>query len=285
MTLLSQPTRQEERLIEGSPEAKQQFIDMLEAYFLPAQHIFMALAFTGLVSAVHSLWTRWDYFKTFEFSPAHVAFCFPTLSHANAIQAYRASVNAFSNIPPESLFKKILFVYWCIFLVGGTILNLIFTYKYVVRLPQWTMDIAEEEEELPAPSDTIVHEMMEETGAHETIFQAQPFVSPAVMEASESGVLVRVPRGTEAYRVHGPFKRTRKVTSLGFDMILTEMELRNERAELLDWVAKNAPRQRNRTMSLPGVFRNVYGTFQGGDNGQGGQSRDGHTRSKTSVVI
>ena len=127
---------------------------------------------------------------------------------------------------------------------------------------------------------------MGETGAREMI--RQPFLSPAVLEANEAGVLVRVKRGTADYRIHGPFARTRRVSSLGFDIALSEMELREERARLLDYVAKNAPKKRNRTISVPGVFhlrgddgRDVYGTFS--DLSQAETLVRGHARSNTTI--
>ena len=288
LTLVSQPTRREELLEETSFEAKERHHQFLETYFMPLQHFFMLLMMVGLVSAIHSLYTRWPAFKNKPFSPAHVAFCFPTLSHTNAVQAYRASLISLSPMPPGSLFKKVLFVYWCFFLVVGTILNTVFTIKYILRIPEWTKPDLSGEEAPPAPAHTIVHEMMDETGAHETI--RQPFVSPAVLEASEAGVLVRVKRGTEDYRRHGPFVRTRNITSLGFDLMLSELELREERARLLDWVAKNAPRKRNRTMSVPGVMHlrnkkdggDVYGTFTDLSS-QAETLVRGHTRSKTAT--
>lgn len=287
LTLISQPTPTEEILFSTSNEDKQQYENFLKTYYLPSQHFFMGLTMIGLVSAIHSLWIRWPTFKTKPFSPAHVAFCFPTLSHTNAIQAYRASLNAYASIPPDHISRKILFGYWCLFLVSGTILNIVFTIKYVLKIPEWTTPDLTGEEEPPAHSKTVLDEIMIETGAHEII--RQPFVSPAVLEANETGVLVRVRRGTEDYRVHGPFVRTRNVSSIGFDPILSQLELREERARLLDWVAKNNPRARNRTMSVPGVMhlrrgdgRDVYGTFS--DLSQAETLLHGHhTRSKTTI--
>lgn len=257
LTLISQPTQQEKALFEQSQQAKEQFHMLLTNYYLPTQHLFMTLTLLGLASAVHSLYVRWPTFKTKPFSPAHIAFCFPTLSHANAIQAYRASVNGLSSLPPDSLFKKLLFCYYSFFLVAGTILNLVFTVKYIKRIPQWTKLDLTGEEELPAPSQTIIHGIMEDMDTHETLKQS--FVSPAVLEANEAGVLVRVRRGTEDYRMHGPFARTRKVPSLGFDLIMDEMELQQERARLLECTRSNAPRRRHRTMSDIVGFLNFYG--------------------------
>ena len=38
-------------------------------------------------------------------SGAYVGFCAPLASHANAIQAYRASLNKYSLSPPNTLYK------------------------------------------------------------------------------------------------------------------------------------------------------------------------------------
>jgi hypothetical protein len=74
-----------------------------------------------------------------------------------------------------------------------------------------------------------------------------------------------------------------------YDPTMDEEELRRERAELLDWVAKNAPLKRNRTMSNPLFLqgrlgagnarpaeRAFYGTFGSGA---------GHTRSFTTTQV
>jgi hypothetical protein len=174
---------------------------------------------------------------TKEFSPAHLAFCFPTLSHTNAVQAYRASINAFSTMSPSCPFRRFVYIYWIICLVVGTIVNFIFTCKAFVRLPKWTNISIAGEDEVPKPSNTIMSEML--LDAREII--DQPFVSPAVLQANETGSLIRVRRGTEDYRRHGPYVRTRHVASFGFDPTLSVDELREERARLLDWVARHAP--------------------------------------------
>lgn len=132
---------------------------------------------------------------------------------------------------------------------------------------------------MPKPSNTIMSEML--LDAREII--DQPFVSPAVLQANETGSLIRVRRGTEDYRRHGPYVRTRHVASFGFDPTLSVDELREERARLLDWVARHAPRTRKRTLSIP-VFlkledtqgKGIYGSFDGGE-----PTDHGHRRSQT----
>jgi hypothetical protein len=47
------------------------------------------------------------------------------------------------------------------------------------------------------------------------------------------------------------------VTALGFKPIMDLIELNQERDKLLEWVAKNPPRQRNRTLSVPGITTNI----------------------------
>jgi hypothetical protein len=229
------------------------------------------------------LWARWPNFRLREFSPAHIAFVFPILSHANAVQAYRSGVDTFSNIPDGGLFKTALFTYWFICLVVGTSINLVFTTKYVRRLRQWTKVDIGDEEEPAAPSATIVHEMLVESDVHETMSN-HTLVSPALLQANEAGSLVRVRRGSRDWRLHGPYVRTRKVTALGFDFMMSEFELREERAELLALVARNAPRTRTRTLSIPMMMklkgkdgRDLYGTFGGGATPQ----QSSHKRSST----
>jgi hypothetical protein len=193
-----------------------------------------------------------------------MAFVFPLLSHANAVQAYRSGVISFSTIRPGSPFKIALFTYWLVCLIAGTLVNLIFSYKYVVRLQEWTkLEIGDEEEPVE-PSETMLHEMLTESGLHETLHSQ--LVNPAVLQANEAGALVRVRRGSRDLRNHNgiPFVRTRRVTSLGFDLILSESELRQERAELLSWVATHAPRTRKRTNSIP-IQWLLLGTTSGYD--------------------
>jgi hypothetical protein len=253
-------------MLEENPALMDHFFQLHENLYLPAMNFMFILSLLGMASALHSLWSRWDAFKLKSFSPAHAAFCFPTLSHSNAVQVYRGAVNTFSDIPVGTTFKNSLWTYWAVCLVVGSIVNLIFTYKFLVRLPRWTKVNITGEDEPPAPEETMMHEMLDETGTRDRL--NQPFVSPAVLQANEAGALVRVRRGTEDYRLHGAYVRTRHVASLGFDLTLDEAEFSEERARLLDWVARNAPRTRNRTNSVPLVSsmttssgRGIYGSI------------------------
>lgn len=246
LTLMAQPSFEEEH-----PDVtKFQVVHRL--VYLPCMHVLFGLCVLGMCASLHSLFVRWKEFRKLPFSPAHAAFCVPTLSHANCIQAYRAAVNSFSDIPPGSPFKICLYTYWVIVLVGGTIVTLWIGTKFLSMLPEWTHIDTEGEIEPPAPSDTAMNSSnLITTG--ETL--VQPFVSPAILQANETGALVlsRNLQGEQVYR------RTRKVTALGFEPIMSELQMDIERDLLLDWVARNPPRRRHRTLSVPGIDFSAYG--------------------------
>ena len=117
---MAQPSKEREILIEEHPDMGTQFDQLHRDVYLPIQHGMMILSLLGFASSLHCLYTRWPQFRQKEFSPAHVAFIFPLLSHTNAVQAYRAGVDSFSNLPVKSPFKTVLFAYWLACLLVGT---------------------------------------------------------------------------------------------------------------------------------------------------------------------
>jgi hypothetical protein len=224
-------------------------------------HVLFALACIGVISSIISLVVRWDSFRKKTFSPAHAAFCFPTLAHVNAIQAYRAAVNSFSDIPARSPFKVALYTYWVAMLVSGTLVTIFIATKFFYHLPSWTLVDVLDEEEPPAPYETsLTLNHIITTG--ESL--QQPFVSPAVLQANETGALVMLPsRGADGRR---RYRRTRRLTALGFEPMMNVIEMDNEREVLLDWVGKHPPRRRTQTLSVPGIdFNYGFGDF-GVDN-------------------
>jgi hypothetical protein len=276
MTIMAQPSRQREILLKASPELETHFDTLHRNIYLPVQHFMMILSLIGFASSPHCLHTRWPKFRLKEFSPAHVAFIFPIVSHANAAQACRSGVDSFSSILIGSPFKIALCLHWFTCLVVGTILNLIFTCKCVRRLPKQTKmdavyfmdDNDNHQDDAASCCETIVQDLLHENPGATGECLIQTFTSPAVLQANETGTLIRVRRGTQDYETHGPYIRTRHVTSLGFDLTMTQEELRHERAEMLDRVAKKAPRTRNKTLSTPTMMKlkgkdgaDIYGTF------------------------
>lgn len=246
--------------------------------YLPAMHFLFATGILGVFSSVHGLITRWDGFKRKNFSPAHAAFCFPILAHANATQSYRGAINSFSDLGANPTFMLALNMYWVFILVSGSITTIIISVKFFYMLPCWTKVDVENEVEPPAPNQTIMSEVIL---AGQTL--RQNFVSPAVLQANEAGVLVRVP-GREGERAR--YARTRKVTALGFEPIMDLMELNEERDKLLEWAAKNPPRQRNRTLSVPGITSNIvnFGSNNSGVYGSipANESTNRRARAQTS---
>uniref|UniRef100_A0A6U6DSM2 Uncharacterized protein n=1 Tax=Odontella aurita TaxID=265563 RepID=A0A6U6DSM2_9STRA len=255
LTIMAQPSFEEEH-----PDVTA-FQRMHRMIYLPSMHFMFILSVIGAFSSAQSLYARWDSFSQKEFSPAHAAFCFPTLAHANAIQAYRGAIDSFSNIKPGSPFKILIDTYWLFVLLGGTIATIVITARFFKSVPSWTLVDVEEEEEPPAPRDTL---LVAADGILAGDTMRQNYVSPAVLQANETGVLVALPRD----HGHVRYVRTRKVTALGFDPIMSLLELDIERETLLEEVAKNPPRRRKRTLSVPGVdFNYGYGDFGIGNAG------------------
>lgn len=240
-TIMAQPSFEEEH-----PDIND-YQRVNRILYLPFMHFLFATALIGALSSVQSLYTRWHHFKGRPFSPAHAAFCFPTLAHANSVQAYRGAIGSFSTIPSGSPIKLLIDAYWLFVLISGTIATFIISAKFFYMLPTWTLRLNLEDEEPPAPHETIMANVIT---AGET--WRQNFVSPAVLQANETGALVQVRRdGVTKY------VRTRKVTALGFEPIMKEVELRRETEALLDYVEKNPPRTRKRTLSVPGITTNI----------------------------
>ena len=244
MSILSQPSFEEEH-----PDINR-FQRAHRLVYLPAMHFLFVLSVIGFLASIQAVVVRWNTFKNREFSPAHSAFCFPTLSHANAIQAYRAALNSFSKVPPGGALALLLYVYWVAVLAGGTIITLWITARFFYNLPSWTNIDIEDEEEPPAPFETTMT-LNNAIATGEAL--VQPFVSPAVLQANETGVLIMV-------RANGAQKyvRTRKIPALGFEPTMDLDEMERERELLMEWVGKHPPRRRQRNLSVPGIDFNNY---------------------------
>jgi len=247
LTIMAQPTFKEEQ-----PDITH-YQRVHRIVYLPAMHVLFFTAIVGVISSVQSLITRWKTFSKKTFSPAHAAFCFPALAHVNAIQAYRSAVYTFSAIEETPIFKIALDTYWFTTLILSTIASIIITVKFFYMLPSWTWVDVCDEQEPPEPSATFISQYIL-AGEGENL--RQDFVSPAVLQANETGALVRLPGRQDG---KARFRRSRRVTALGFDPIMNLMELNKERDALLDWVEKNPPRTRQRTCSVPHITYNLGG--------------------------
>lgn len=256
LTIMAQPSFEEE-----NPDVTN-FQRVHRMIYLPCMHFMCALSLIGFFASCHSLVTRWDDLRKRPFSPAHSAFCFPTLSHANAIQSYRGAVLTFSDVQPHDWRLIILYSYWFIVLLGGTIATVWISAKFLYCLPRWTnLDLADEEEP-PAPSDTILS-MQEMITAGETMRQS--YVSPAILQANETGALVLTRSGVDGKL---RYVRTRRLLALGFEPTMKWSEMEQEREVLLEWVGQHPPRRRHRTLSVPGIdFSRGSSSFGTGNTG------------------
>jgi hypothetical protein len=179
---------------------------------LTESHFFSALLPLGLA-------VRWKDFRKVPFSPAHAAFCAPSLSHANAVQAYIGAINSFSNIPAGNPFKIALYCYWVTVLVGGTIVTLVISYKFVKHLPEWTHIDTSEEDEPPAPNETAMTSS-NLVSAGETLLQ--PFVSPAILQANETGALM-MSRNAQGGRVYRRTRRVRPISCIALTVHVVQV--------------------------------------------------------------
>jgi hypothetical protein len=247
LTIMAQPTFEEEH-----PDITS-FQRIHRIVYLPLMHVLFSICLIGMAASISSLIVRWSEFRKLQFSPAHIAFCVPTLSHANAVQAYRASVNSFSTLPKDSPFRIFLWWYWIIVLMAGTTLTFTIAGKFLWKLPEWTHIDTEGEIEPPAPYKTAMT-LSNMISTRETMVQS--FVSPAVLQANETGALIysRDEQGNQQY------VRSRKVTALGFEPMMNVIDMEREREVLLQWVGQH---RRHRTLSVPGIDF-IYATVGSG---------------------
>ena len=122
-------------------------------------------------------------------------------------------------------------------------------------LPEWTSPDVSDEEEPPAPYETLLSQQQMVTAGDSL---TQNFVSPAILQANETGALIlsRSARdGTLRY------VRTRRIRALGFEPTMNWSEIQEEEEKLLEWVGKHPPRRRHRTLSVPGIDFNYGSSF------------------------
>lgn len=239
LTIMAQPSFEEE---EPDINNYQKVHRML---YLPYMHFLFGLCITGMLASVNSLRVRWNDFRNVRFSAAHASFCFPIVSHASAIQAYRAAIISFSDFPTDGLFRISLYCYWLTILIAGTAVTAVVSIWFFLKLPSWTHVDIKDELEPPPPNETAM-QLTDTISAGETLLQ--PYVSPAVLQVNETGALVLV-RDVDGQR----YTRSRRVSAIGFEPLLSTEGMEIEREVLFDWIGKNPHRRRHRTLSVPGI--------------------------------
>lgn len=104
-TIFSQPGSDEDDYALLIEENRDHFYRIHRKYYMPVLNVLFAFCMISMASSLYLLRTRWKSFRDKEFSPAHVSFCAPLVSHTNAMQAYRSSLQKFSLSPPGTPFK------------------------------------------------------------------------------------------------------------------------------------------------------------------------------------
>ncbi len=105
---------------------------------------------------------------------------------------------------------------------------MILTYKFLKNLPSWCQIDEVEDELAPLPGEENILTRLLQEGETAPDEMNQHFVSAAVLQANESGGLVRVLRDGEMKII-----RSRRMPSMGFDLTMNTRELRSERDLLL----------------------------------------------------
>ena len=116
---------------------------------------------------------------------------------------------------------------------------MILTWKFFAHLPGWCQIDVEDDEMPPEPEDTMLTQLLQKGQAGDAM--NQDYVSAAVLQANESGALVRVLQDGRMKYV-----RSRRMPSMGFDPIMNMSELMSERDRLLQHVTYAADPTRDR---------------------------------------
>lgn len=246
LTIMAQPS-----FVEEEPDINN-YQKVHRLIYFPYMHFLFGLCITGMFASINSLRVRWSDFCNTGFSAAHVTFCFPIASHATAIQAYRAAIISFSDFPADGIFRRVLYCYWLTVLSIGTVITLFLSSWFFLKLPKWTHVDVLDELEPPLPNDTLM-QLSDMISVGETL--VQPYVSPAVLQVNETGALTLV-RNVEGQR----YIRSRRVSAIGFEPLLSNERMNLEREILLDWIGKNPHRRKHRTLSVPGIDFNYQST-------------------------
>jgi hypothetical protein len=219
LAIIMEPTFSQER-----PDISH-FQTVQRSVYLPIMTCLFGLCIIGMISSVHGLIVRWKQIAREEFSPAHAAYSFPLLMHAMAIQSYRSSLDFFAPSDAASAqLKAALHAYWMFLLVFGTFVALTCIVLYLAFLPTWVDVDTRDELEPPAPNETSICNSV--TYGESLI---QPYVSPTILQANETGILVM------AYDYQNNWcdlVRTRRIPAYGFEPMMSKRAFIRERNAL-----------------------------------------------------
>ena len=208
------------------------FQTLQRTVYLPSMTVLFALCVMGMMSSVVGVIMRWEQISSEEFSPAHAAYSFPLLMHAIAVQSYRSGLDFFGGNEVSATLKSALHIYWVFLVTFGTFVALMCIMMYLAFLPTWAVHInTENEEEPPAINETSMSDYVADGEA-----LIQHYVSPAILQANETGVLVM----THDAKTDKCFLiRTRQVPALGFEPMMTTRNFARERKRFIECIGQN----------------------------------------------
>ena len=127
------------------------------------------------------------------------------------------------------------------------------TWRFIEHLPKWCRIDTEDDEIPPEPEETMLTKLLEKGDAKDIL--KSDYVSAAVLQANESGALVRVFRDGRM-----KYMRSRRMPSMGFDPIMSTSQLLNERERLLQHVKYEAslPDRERGTNSFDDTLSSFY---------------------------
>ena len=85
-TIFSQPGSDEDDFALLIQANKEHFFQVHRRFYMPVLHLLFGFCMVSMASSLYLLRRKWKSFREKEFSPAHVVFCAPLVSHTNAMQ-------------------------------------------------------------------------------------------------------------------------------------------------------------------------------------------------------
>jgi len=219
LAIIMEPTFQQER-----PDINH-FQTVQRSIYLPSMTCLFVLCIVGMISSLHGLIVRWKQIAREEFGPAHAAYSFPLLMHAMAVQSYRSSLDFFADAEEVNpTLKTALHAYWVALVVTGTMAALLCIILYLAFLPSWVDVDTRDEVEPPPPDETSVCDWV--TYGESLI---QPYISPTILQANESGILIMVYDYQNGWN---DLVRTRRIPAFGFEPMMGRRMFNRERNAL-----------------------------------------------------
>eukprot|EP00581_Thalassiosira_minuscula_P025405 CAMPEP_0184406378 /NCGR_PEP_ID=MMETSP0738-20130409/1553_1 /TAXON_ID=385413 /ORGANISM="Thalassiosira miniscula, Strain CCMP1093" /LENGTH=175 /DNA_ID=CAMNT_0026763237 /DNA_START=66 /DNA_END=593 /DNA_ORIENTATION=+ len=142
-----------------------------------------------------------------------------------AVQSYRSSLDFFADAEEVNpTLKTALHAYWVALVVTGTMAALLCIILYLAFLPSWVDVDTRDEVEPPPPDETSVCDWV--TYGESLI---QPYISPTILQANESGILIMVYDYQNGWN---DLVRTRRIPAFGFEPMMGRRMFNRERNAL-----------------------------------------------------